>query len=289
MKLALVVAAPRGSDGQAFFSALEADGIFTASDVDVRVVQDFTQPVAKAPPGIGLATAPHRSSIFELWGLGLREVTAPYVALLDIRCPIEPGWLAAITRNLQDDPSVLFGPVACGWPPNSPNIVGYLVEYVQFHPPLSRHLKEVPGVNLVVASTLAQHGDVLKQDGFVKTRLLAHLSASGVAPRSVAQSVATYRKAFGFSDYCLHRYRHGRCFGADRRFMNSGRRILAVLATPALPVLRAWRIARAAREAGLFGAYWRWLHRILAAETAWSLGEFSGYLFGEGGSRAFLR
>ena len=288
MRLALAVAAPDGCDARDFFAALEADGVLSAPDVEIRVVvQDAARPLPAVPPGVVVETAGRKSSIFELWGLAVRLATADYVAVLDARCPIESGWLAEVRARLAGNPPALFGPVRCGWPGSSPDIVGYLVEYAHFHQPLAPGLRETPGVNLIVARGLATHPEVLQADGFVKTRLLACLSATGALPLPVEGAAVVYRKRYSFGAYCRHRFRHGRCYGADRG-LPPARRLCAALTTPALPPLRTWRIYRACRHARLRGAFFRWLHRILIAETAWSLGELTGYLAGAGASRARL-
>jgi hypothetical protein len=168
-------------------------------------------------------------------------------------------------------------------------MVGYLVEYAQFHPPLAPRLRETPGLNLVASCRAATDGAVLQGDGFIKTRLLTHLAAIGATPRAVEAAVVSYRKAFDFAPYCAHRFHHGRCYGADRIFKSGWSRFCAVTAAPALPALRTWRIYRAARDARLHNAFWRWLHRILIAETAWAVGEFLGSLAGAGASRTKLR
>lgn len=289
MRLALAVAAPKGSDAQPFIAALEAEGVLASPDVEVHVAEDASRPVATVPPGVDLITAQPDASIFKLWGLAVSAVSdAPYIALLDARCPVAPGWSAAMRERLKDRPAALFGPVACEWPGSSSDVVGYLVEYAQFHPPLVARLNETPGINFIAMRETIASRDVLREDGFVKTRLLAYLKKEASLPLPVGAAVVVYRKTFTFGGYCEHRYRHGRCYGADRAFSRPGTRLLAILSMPALPALRTWRIYLAARDAGMRPAFWRWLHHIVAAETAWSFGEFMGYIAGEGAARKKL-
>jgi hypothetical protein len=288
--LALAVAAPPGSDAHAFFAALEEDGVLATSDIAICVAQDATRPLDAVPSGVTVATAEPGSSIFELWGLAIRASKARHVALLDARCPIERGWLAAIMRaSLETNPIAVFGPVRCGWVVSSPHVVGYLVEYAQFQPPLGPCLREVPGLNLIAACHAVADATVLKDDGFIKTRLLAHLAALGTTALPIEDAVVTYRKQFTFTEYCAHRFHHGRSYGAARDFASPWPWLSAVVATPGLPFLRALRVYRAAQHARLSLAFWRWFHRIIVAETAWSIGELFGYLAGAGSSRRYLR
>jgi hypothetical protein len=287
--LALAVAAPRGSDAHAFFAALEEDGVLATTDVTVCVAQDATRPLDAAPSGVSVRTAEEGSSIFELWGLAVRGSKARNVALLDARCPIERGWLAAIRASLETNPIAVFGPVRCGWAVSSPHVVGYLVEYAQFQPPLGSCLREVPGLNLIAACHAVADATVLKDDGFVKTRFLAHLAALGTTALPIEDAVVTYRKQFTFTGYCAHRFHHGRSYGAARHFASPWPWLSAVAMTLGLPLLRVLRIHRAVQHARLRVAFWRWLHRIIIAESAWSIGELFGYLAGAGSSRRYLR
>jgi hypothetical protein len=288
--LALAVAAPQGSDAHAFFAALEESGALATSDVSVYIAQDATRPLDAAPSGVSVQTAEPGSSIFQLWGLAIRATKARNVALLDARCPIERGWLAAMRASLETNPVAVFGPVRCGWAVSSPHVVGYLVEYAQFQPPLGPSVQEVPGLNLVAARHAVVDAAVLKDDGFVKTRLMARLAALGTTPLPIEDAVVTYRKQFTFTGYCAHRFHHGRSYGAARDFASPWPWLRAVVVTPGLPLLRALRIHRAARQRQqLRAAFWRWIHRIIVAETAWSIGELFGYLAGAGPSRCYLR
>jgi hypothetical protein len=286
--LALAVAAPRGSDAHAFFAALEEDGVLATSDIAVCVAQDVTCPLDGVPSGITVKTAEPGTSIFELWGLAIRASKARNVALLDARCPIERGWLAAMRASLETNPIAVFGPVRCGWAVSSPHVVGYLVEYAQFQPPLGPCLREVPGLNLIAAGDAVTDATVLKDDGFIKTRLLEHLAAFGATALPIEDAVVTYRKQFTFSEYCAHRFHHGRSYGAARDFASPWLWLCTVVVTPGLPFLRALRVCRAAQHARLSSAFWRWFHRIIVAETAWSIGELFGYLCGAGSSQRYL-
>lgn len=288
MILTLAVVATGGAPPAPFLAALEIEKALTNPAVRVVIAQDASRPFGDALHGAELITAPPDVSIFRLWGLALSVATTPHVAFLDARCPIDPGWLETVLVALSKGDATLFGPVRCGWPARSEHILGYLVEYLQFNPPLTESLRERPGVNFISTRMTASDPAVLVAGEFMKTRLLALLDARGARVRPVAGATVTYRKAFGFSRYLQHRFDHGRCYGANRTFPIPGARLLALAATPALPMVRTWRIFRAARTVGMRSACWRWLHRILIAETFWSAGEAWGYLSGEGDARRRL-
>lgn len=193
-----------------------------------------------------------------------------------------------MTAALDQGAQALFGPVISGWATHSENVVGYLAEYAQFDRPLASDLHERPGINVIAPQELAKDASVLIDGEFVKTRLLARLEAEQMSVQPVEAASVTYHKAYRFGRYCQHRFDHGRCYGAGRVFGFPGGRLLSVVATLVLPLLRTARIFGAARNSDMRAACWRWLHRILVAETAWSAGEAWGYLTGEGDARRRL-
>lgn len=289
MLLSIVAAAPEGADVPAFVDALTADGALHDGEVEVIIVQLHDPGSCVQAATIAFETLERQCSIFELWGAGVRKARAQAIALLDARCPPAEGWLRAVRAQLPLQVPAMFGPVACGVDIRTPDIVGYLVEYAQFAPPLDPDLSEVPGLNLIVARDVAHAPSVLREDGFAKTRLLSALGRSQV-PRPIPQAIVQYRKHYDFAAYCAHRYRHARCYAADRSMPSILARARAPLSAPLLPALRVWRILRSVRRQPSHAkAARRYLHRILIAETAWALGELTGYLFGAGQTRRHLR
>ncbi|MDZ4760259.1 MAG: hypothetical protein SGJ21_04230 [Alphaproteobacteria bacterium] len=291
MILTIVAAATDGADPQRFFEALASDGILACSDVEVWIVQSPSGPVRTAPPGVNVRSLGAQASIFELWGAGVRQAQADAIAILDVRCPPRQGWFAAMRAALPLSGAVIFGPVVCSMPPDDPNIVGYLTEYVQFNPPLDAASAEVPGVNFIATRSFLSDRRVLQDDGFVKSRLLTLLASSNTPPpQPIPGAVVDYQKPYNFAEYIVHRFRHGRCFGAQRPLPSPLQWIRAVASTPCLPALRSWRIFRnARRNPATARAVRRFWLRIGAAETAWSFGEFLGYVAGEGRARRHLR
>lgn len=289
MLLSIVAAAPSGCDLRSFLAALAHDSFFAAPDVEVIVVG--ADPYEHAPTSVLYHAIGTPCSIFELWGAGIRRTQAPAIALLDVRCPPALGWLRAVRAQLPLARPAMFGPVQHSASINTRDVVGYLVEYAQFAPPLPQTLAETPGLNLILTREAAFDPRVLRQDGFVKTRLLAALQEDGEsAPIANDAAVVLYEKHYRFAAYCMHRFRHARCYAADRP-MRFGMlsRVIAALSTPVLPALRTWRIFRnTRRNPALHRATFKYLHRIAAAETAWALGELVGYVSGAGRTRRLL-
>jgi hypothetical protein len=288
VKLSLVVAAKGPCRAGPFFDALAATGALADSEVEVRLAQDATTVLDVPPPaGVVVSILPAEASIFRLWGEAAAASAGAHLAILDIHCPPEPGWLAAVLDRLEADPEAFHGPVEPAYPASDPRIVGYLVEYVQFHRPIEPAMPEVAGNNIVFRRALAGPPEALATTGLVKTLVLQRLSRP---PERLEGAVVRHDKPFSAGHYLARRYRHGRCYAAERmRQPGAPLRLLALASTLLLPALRVWRIHRHARRIdALRRAFWRRLPVILAAETAWSVGEGLGYLAGEGGCRARL-
>lgn len=177
------------------------------------------------------------------------------------------------------------GPVASGWRADQAEIVGYLVDYAQFHPPLDSDVHETPGTNFFCDRSLLQPPATLIESGFYKTFTLWRLHRDRqIVPMRRNDVQVVYRRPLQMRTFLSQRYRHGRCF-AGRRLEQPKQppRLLCIAFAPTLPWLRCWRILRAARRhRELRAAFWRQLPRVILAECAWSYGEFVGYLLGSG-------
>lgn len=288
MSLALVVAAKGPCHAAPFLEALAAAGALADPRLEAIVVQDGASSLDLVlPAAVQQIRTAEAASVFELWGRGVAAASARHVAILDIHCPPAPGWFAAVLAHLTRDPDAFHGAVEPAYGPSDPRVTGYLVEYVQFHRPVARDMTEVAGVNFVIRRDLAGDPAALATEGFVKTLALERLAER---PPLLRGAVVRHAKPFSLASYCRRRYRHGRCFAAQRmRGPDAPPRLLAALFTPLLPALRVWRIHRHARRIEDYRrAFWRRLPQIVAAETAWSFGEGLGYLAGDGGRRERL-
>lgn len=287
-ELSLAIAAKGKCDPAPFWAALKAGGFDKSAKVEVILGYSDIGTLAGVPDNIVQIRQPADASVFDLGGTAIAEARAPYVAILDIHCPPSPGWLDAVLRAIENGGSGYFGPVEALCGAGDKRIIGYLTEYVQFHRPIAPALAEIPGNNLVVRRDLLEDSARLTRQGFSKTSLINDWAVTQPAPPVlVNDAVVFHQKPFALAAYCVRRYRHGRCFAAARasRF----RRLAYVPITPLLPFLRVWRIIRhTMRVPALRGSLLRFLIPIALAETAWSWGELSGYLMGEGGCRPLL-
>lgn len=276
-RLALAIAVRGRWEADKLAQQLAAAGVPAGAEVHIACDPDF------AP------TTPSRSffvhtladaSLFELWALAIGKSRSPWVAILHAYAPPAPGWFLAMDREIErlawNDG--YWGPVELkdDGPPGS--MIGYLIEYCQFHRPLEAGMTEIPGSNLVLPRER-----IATTRSFSKTRLLGE----GLAPRYVPDAVVLYARPVAFWGYCLRRLRHGRAYAAARTPRLP--LIQALLLSAALPFVRTARILRHAwRHKRLRGASLAYLPAIVIAETCWSLGEIVGYVTRRPGASAAL-
>ena len=280
-ELALAIAAPGRVDPARFWQALGGEGYGDGSRVEVHLAHDDDSALVGKPDWVH-AHRLDRASVFRLWGHAIAQSAAPHVAILSIHQPPAPGWLAAMLDAIRTGETACFGPVEENYPARDRGIVGYLVEYGQFHRPISPRLQEIPGSNLVIERQAigASAGDATSE--FNKTLLLRKWRAAGYWPKRIDDAVVIHCRPFSSRHFRLRRFDHGRAFAAQRMTMpGAPRRLLALAFTPLLPLLRVARIwARTRHVARLRRSARRHFFMILAAETAWSAGEFAGYAWG---------
>lgn len=285
--LSLALAAKGEIEGRDLLGGYREAGVFDDPRVEIHLATDRVWPGAepKPHPNLTLHRCPPPCSIFRLWGIAIAASRAPYVAVLDLRCPPEPGWLEGVLQEIDRRTALFFGPVEPhrGQPERAH--IGYLLEYAQFKRPLALALDEVPGNNLVCRRDLLPGGNVLRGRGFVKTVVLGQRAREGCCPPVPLNDIAVrYQRPFTLRPYLVRRLAHGRYFASHRHELpNQPPRSLCLAFTPLLPLLRVVRAARWARRDGaLWRAFRANLHLLLLAEVAWSFGEALGYAAGPG-------
>lgn len=293
VSISLCVAAKGSCDPIRFLDALLADGFVIDPAHEVQIVHDGVLPGADAllAAGVRLHRRPEGTSILRLWGWAIATSAHSMVAVLDVNCPPASGWWEGVQRELRAGGRIFTGPILSGWRPEQREIVGYLVDYAQFDTPLNPSVREVPGINFICDRGLLDPPALLVERGLLKTFSLWRLERERHIVTARHEDIrVTYCRPLQPAAFLRRRYRHARCFAAQR-FENPGQpnRLACILGSPLLPLLKCWRIWRAARRhANLRAAYWRQLHWIVLSEIAWSWGEFIGYGFGAGNACAEL-
>jgi hypothetical protein len=279
--LSLAVAAKGTSDPSAFFQALDMDSAFAGSDIDVHIAHDRAMSVdCHVGSNVYFHPCPLDTPVYRLWGVAIARSASDYVAVLDLLVPPGGGWLARVQSEIRKGTPLFFGPVEPGVEWFDRRMVGYLAEYVQFSSPLHPHLDEAPGNNIVFQRRLGGSHN-LETYGFFKTFMIWQLQRElGIAPQAFNDMPVVYRKDFSLRHYLSMRVKQGRTF-SSRRHKHPGQppKVLCIGFIPFLPFARIWRILTKSQPRH-HRAVWRNLHLLVLSETAWSIGEFLGYVTG---------
>lgn len=204
--------------------------------------------------------------------------------MVDARCPPAAGWLDAARRAIEEAVPAFFGPVSPDDSGGAEVLVEYALEYGQFARPVDAQLREVPGNNFVFRRELLDD-QALRGAEFHKVFFVARLQARGLAPRYRDDLEVRYHKRYGRPHYLRRRLAHGRTYAAARvHGAGLATRLVRALSCAAVPWLRLARVAAAVRtKPGLRAALMRRPGYAMAAEVAWSVGEWLGYTSGRPG------
>jgi hypothetical protein len=284
-ELSLAVAIYGGADAQGYADWLSSADAATLARIEVIIASNVAVSF-RAPPGAAARVIVRSGAPpVKLWGAAVAAACGTHIALLDGHAVPMAGWLEAMLEAMEGGGDRFWGPVICNYAPDDRRMIGYLTEYAQFHPPIAPGLREIPGNNLIIRHPGEAARDDLRSNGFSKTALIETWAPqSDDWPVHVYGASVMHDRMLNRRAYIARRYRHGRSYGGNRAMRESAVMRLALAARLiALPFVRVARIGRHARRTPILArGFLRHLPTIVVAETAWSIGEFAGTLFGVG-------
>ena len=235
-----------------------------------------------------LIIEPGIRSVPQLRAAAARDIgDAEFVFITEDHCLFPPGWIGALVHAAREhNAPVTGGGVAngrltfAGW-------AQYFTRYASFAPPASSGwTHSLPGNNACYRRDVLDRYSHLLDEGFWEAEFNADLAAhEGRFWREGGFDV-TQRQVRGALSYLGLRFQHGRCYGA-RRWSGSpeAERRRLLLRAPLIPAVLFARSARAMLPRT--GLRWRFLASaplVCLYQLSWSAGEWTGYLFGAGGS-----
>lgn len=250
---------------------------------------DTASRVARDYPWARLIPASPPRPIPQLRSAGIRQARADLVVTTEDHCVFDPDWYDRILEAHARHPdAAIGGAVENGSRERLVDWAAYICEYGGFMLPFPGGPQaDLPGPNVSYKREILERtcGDLLDR-GAWENVLHARLLASGAALRIEPSIVVHHAKNFGFWDFLAQRYYFGRSFAADRvAGAPAVRRAFYVVVSPLLPPLFLWRYARAFVGKGRFV---KQLVQTLPLQAifavGWSVGEFLGYGFGDGGA-----
>ena len=253
----------------------------SGDDTARRIVKEY--PWATVIPLSTLRPIP------ELRSIGIRRAKADIVVTTEDHCLFNEDWYERILEAHRTYPHPAIGGAienrSCerfvDW-------AAYICEYSKFMLPFSPGpATDLPGPNASYKRAVLEKicGDLLDR-GVWENVLNERLLSAGMELRMDPSIVVYHAKTFGFWEFLAQRYYFGRSFAAGRVAPASLlTRVFFVVISPLLPPLFLWRYAK----------YFFWKRRFIRKfmktfpllvifAVAWSVGEFFGYAFGDGGS-----
>jgi len=212
---------------------------------------------------------------------GIREASAPIVALTEDHCIPSPDWAASILRAHAAPSAAAGGSVEKTTPDTALNWAVYLADYLRYAAPLP----EGPAAHLTDCNVSYKRAALDRvaacwRDGFHENVVHDALRAAGETLWLAPSIVVAQRRSFRPGAVLRDRLAYGRLFAATRAQRASlAARVVLLASTTLLPALLVARVAvqviRKRRHAGQFLRSLPWLAVI---STAWAVGEFLGYL-----------
>lgn len=240
-------------------------------------------------PEVVIIRLPVEMILPELWAAGIAQSTGKVIAITDSTCTFPDDWIASILTAHESSYAVIGGAVEIVDNKRWVDWAAYFCEYGQFMPPASEGVvKELPGNNISFKRYTLERGAEFVRDGFWKTYWCNQLRKEGVQLISEPSIVVYFRKSYRLLPFLIRRFHHGRCFAGMRTARATTlERTLYLVGSPSLPVLLLMRTLRAILPKRRYlKQFILSLPVSLLAILFWSIGEFFGYLAGEGKSRA---
>jgi len=232
-----------------------------------------------------------RRSAAELRWAAFRQARGETIAATEARCIPSPDWCGELLSAHREFPEVpaIGGPVELARPASAFDLGLYFCEYAAFAPPVQPgEVEKISGANLSYKRSALEQSSDLLEAGASETLLHERWLRQGRRLRLSRASVV-FENSLPRRAAIRQQFHSGRRYAADRVSADGvPRRMLFAAGTPALPAVLLRRQALAAGRSGDRGAFRRGVAWTLLLDFAWSAGELSGYLFGEGsGPRIF--
>jgi hypothetical protein len=278
--LSVVVAASDSAGAAARAVASIREAADDRVEVIVSAARDRLDPGA-CPPGALRVVAEAGTGVPRLRRLGFDASRAPVVAFTEDSCAFGPGWSAS-WRLAFADPRTLTatGPVI---PAMGDAALDWAVFFCEYAPFLEGREKGGDSRSRLAGNNFAVRREVIEA---LDPREIQECEVAGAAasrgPGAIVAATARARhiRRYGLAEAIGDRLRFGREYGRLRAaHLPAIARPLGLLVGPAILLVQAARLSRAvAARRGHLGHYFESLPITLALLSAWSVGEWIGWL-----------
>lgn len=291
IKLSVVVASSNSpSLLEACLASLRGQG--EEADTEVIVVSNFgyasKERIEEQFPYVRLVVLPSGTTVPELRTHGITLSRGEIVALTEDNCVVDNRWCAEIKKAHRSPYSVIGGVVENDSGKTGLDWAAYFYEYGKYMGPGKAGVTEsLAGNNVSYKKALLETVADRFRDGFLEAFIHKSLQRQGHALYLAPSAVVYYKKEHDFSRVVRSCYHHGRSFAGIRvAHAPTATRFGFLMASLLLPLLLPFRIiVRTCLKGRHVEKLWLSLPYIVLFMTSWAVGEFLGYLFGEGESR----
>ncbi len=267
------------------------------AETEVIVASNFgaaeADAVRQSFPNVAYIWRPESTTVPELRAAGLAVTRGRVVALIEDHCALDENWRDEIVKaHEQQSHASIGGAVENASRDGLLSWAVYFYDYGRYMLPCREGI--VPALSGLNVSYKRSALDGVKdsfRDGFFETFVNERLKRQGHLLYLRPSAVVYHRKSYRMGHALTQSYHLARSFGARRVVgFTLPRRAVFAIAALLLPILLPMRIVLTVASKG------RHLRKLLLSlphlvtlMASWSLGEFCGYLAGEGTSGASWR
>jgi glycosyltransferase involved in cell wall biosynthesis len=255
--------------------------------IEIIVVDDSTdgtaEIVASQFPTVTLVRSQAQQLVPHLWGVGIKQATAPTIAITTAHCIPATNWIDSILATADSENT------AAGWggailPPSnlSPrDWAVYFTRYSAFMPPVAAGtVAEIAGDNAVYPKAALDNYWKDSAQGFWETLFHHELRQQGETLYLSPAIEVRLGETENSWHFCQSRFRHGYHYGSTRPETPWLTRLIRICAAPVLMPFLVLRIGRriVKHRLDFLPLYIFSLPWLVCFLSSWSLGEVKGYL-----------
>ncbi len=288
--LSVVIAASDDADSLTHcLSSLE--GQISAGDIEVIVASNVDgltkKEIERQFPFAIYLGLPVDTTVPELRARGARHAVGEIIALIEDNCFVDAHWCEEIKKAHSQPYAAIGGAVVSGSHERPFDWAVYLSDYGKYMPPLQAgETDTLPGNNLSYKRSALERMKTACEDGIFEASLNEELKKRGQKLYLAPSVIVYHRKSYDPKETVIRYYYLARSY-AGRRIAGVAMltRLVFIAGSLLLPVLLPARIALRVLRKGHEKKSIIWsLPHLFLLMTSWSIGEFCGYVFGEGSS-----
>lgn len=294
VRLSVVIAA---WNGEAMLSQCLAslNGQTDPADTEIIVASNFaegTELLRENFPHLRYLSLPAGTTVPELRAAGIRCSRGEVVALLEDNCSVDPNWSSEIRRAHESPYAIVGGSVENVSFDTALDWAVYFYDYGKYMiPNQAGEVSTLSGNNVSYKRSVLESVQDRFREGFFETFIHEELKRQGHKLYLLPSAIVYHQKSYEARNALADCYHHARTYAGQRISRAPlGKRLVFISGSLILPILLPARIASTTIKKGRhLKELLRSFPHLVLLMSSWSLGEFCGYLCGEGASARMWR